>query len=228
MTRPVRRFLARGLVLALTLLAVTDGAIRAEDREERTFAIFVKGKEAGQSRMTLVQQDDGSTYVNASADVKVKLLLGQFTYAVKCEEWWKDGKLVGLKAEATENGKKTEVAVRPDGAQLQLTVNVNGQARPLRPDVWTTSYWKLADAKYHNKPVPLLDIDTGMEYTGQLKYIGIKSLKVGAQPQDCFHFQVTGGPTAIELWFDRYHRLVRQEFTDSGHPTIVQLIAIRR
>src|SRR2546423_511897 len=123
MTRPVRRALSWGLLLALTLLALPDRRVWADDREHRNFVIFVKGKEAGQSRMTFVQKDDGSTYVNATADVTVQLLLGKFTYVLKSEEWWKDGKLVGLKTEATENGKKSEVAVASDGTQLQLSVN---------------------------------------------------------------------------------------------------------
>ena len=42
------------------------------------------------------------------------------------------------------------------------------------------------------------------------------------------HFRVTGGPTPIDLWFDRYYRLVRQEFTEAGHKMIVQLVNVRR
>ena len=35
-------------------------------------------------------------------------------------------------------------------------------------------------------------------------------------------------PSPVDVWFDQYHRLVRQEFTETGHRTIVQLVAVRR
>ena len=42
------------------------------------------------------------------------------------------------------------------------------------------------------------------------------------------HFLVRGGPTPAELWFDKYHRIVRQESIEFGHKTIVQLVNTRR
>jgi hypothetical protein len=212
-------------VLALACLAVPVYQAAAADVEHRDYVIFVDGKEVGQSHFTINQQDDGGTYVRASAKVEIRGLF-KYVYAVESQEWWKAGKLVGLKVQSNENGKKTDVLVAVGGDQLKL--NVNGQERALRPDVWTTSYWKLADAKYHNKQVPVLDGDTGKEYAGQLQFVATEQLKVAGQPQETFHFRVTGIPNTTDLWFDRYHRLVRQEFTDLGHRTIVQLSAVRR
>ena len=56
----------------------------------------------------------------------------------------------------------------------------------------------------------------------------VVQIKVGSELQDCYHFRVSSAPGPIDLWFDRFHRLVRQEFTESGHKTIVQLIQVRR
>ena len=39
---------------------------RADDTEHREFSIFVDGKQAGSSKMTLVQKDDGSTFMSAA------------------------------------------------------------------------------------------------------------------------------------------------------------------
>src|SRR5207302_1915812 len=118
-------------------------------------------------------------------------------------------------------GKKTDVTVAADSKLLRL--RVNGLDRTIKAETWTTSFWKLADAKFHNKQIPILEVDTGKEFNSELKYLATQSIKVGSELQDCYHFRVSSAPGPVDLWFDRYHRLVRQEFTESGHKTIVQL-----
>src|SRR3954468_18728169 len=97
----------RVCLLALACLAQPAYRAWATDTEHRDYLVFVDGKECGQSRFTITQQDDGTTYVNAAAKVIIQGFF-KYTYAVESQEWWKDGKLVGLKLQATENGKKTE------------------------------------------------------------------------------------------------------------------------
>jgi hypothetical protein len=221
--------------LALVCLAAVACAVgqaypaRADDTEYRDYVIFVDGKEAGQSRITMVEKADGSTYVSATAKVRVKVvgLFTGYSYDVTAQEQWQAGRLVSLKSVATEDSKTTRVDVTRTGEQLRVQINGSG-GNFLRPDVWPSSYWKLADKRFHNKQVPILDADTGNELTGQLTYVNLEKLKIGGKLDDCYHFRVTGIPVPIDLWFDRYHRLVRQEFTESGHRTIVQVIAVRR
>lgn len=212
----------------LVVLAVACGTAtaRATDTEHRDYAVFVNGKQAGSSRITMVVQKDGSAYMAASLDVKVNQLLVKYAMKLETQEWWKDGKLVGMKTVGVENGKQTEVQVAPDNAQLRL--RVNGQDRPLRSDVWSSSYWKLADARFHGKEVPILEVDTGKEMTGLLELVGTEQLKVGADLKKCYHFRVKGIASPVDLWYDEYYRLVRQEFVEQGQRTIVELIAIRR
>lgn len=209
----------------LALFASPD-ALRADDTETRTYSVFIDGKDSGISRMTIVQKDDGTAYVSASVDVKFRHLILDYAIKVETQEWWKNGRLVGMKTTGSDNGKKIDVALVADNNALRL--RVNGKESQVRPDVWTTSYWKLADARFHNKQVPILEADTGKEYTSELKFVGNEKLMVGAQLQDCYHFRVAAAPGPVELWFDRYHRLVRVEFTESGHKTIVQLVNVKR
>jgi hypothetical protein len=217
-----------GVVGLACILWLAQPAANAQegDTEQRDFAILVDGKEAGQSHMTITVQKDGTTVVAASAQVKVSQVLFNYTYKVESTEWWKADKLTGLKAATVENGKRTEVAVTADGNWLRL--KINGQERLRALEVWTSSFWKLADAKYHNKAVPILEPDSGKEFNGHLRYVGTEQLTYLNQPQSCYHFQVTGGSYPVDVWFDRYHRLVRQEFTDLGHKTIIQLTALKR
>ena len=222
MTRAGRR---SGLLLLALFASVAPA--RADDTEQREFSIFVDGKEAGSSRMTIIQKNDGVTYVSGSLDVKFRhLLVVDYVLKIEAQEWWKDGRLIGMKTQTSDNGKKSDVAIAPDNNQLRA--RVNGKESLLKAEVWTNSYWKLADARFHNKQVPIVEIDSGKEITSELKYIGLEKIKVGAQLQDCYRFLVTAAPGPVDLWYDRYHRLVRQEFTESGHKTIVQLINVRR
>ena len=215
-------------VLSCLALFALLGSIRADDTEVREFSIFVDGKDAGASRLTLVQKNDGSTYMSATVDVKFRhLLVVDYVIKVKTQEWWKDGRLVGMETTSTENSKKTEVTIGLD-KKNNLGMRVNGKESTLRPDIWTNSYWKLADARFHNKQVPIVEVDSGKEFTTDLKYVGTEKINVGGQLQDCYRFLVTNAPGPIDLWYDKYHRIVRQEFTESGHKTIVKLENVKR
>lgn len=214
--------MARCRLLAIVVLVGLAGPIRASHTETRQFSILVDGKEAGQSQITIVEQDDGSAYMTASARVQLNGLVVNYDLTIECQEWWKDGKLIGMKALCNDNGKKCDLLVTQQAGQL--VARVNGVDRAVRPDVWTTSYWKLADARFHNKQVPLLAANTGQERVGQLQYVGSKQLPLGNQLIACYHFRVTGAEQPVDLWFDQHHRLVRQEFTRSGHKTIIQLV----
>jgi hypothetical protein len=226
MKRPGRRAVFAHLAIVLALFA---NPCRADDTEQREFSIFVDGKESGSSRMTIVQKDDGTTYMTAAADVKFKhLVIIDYVIKIETQEWWKNGQLIGLKTTGTDNGKKIDVTIAPGNQQLR--VRSNGKETAVKSEVWTNSFWKLADARFHNKQVPIVESDTGKEFTSDLKYVGMEKIPVGGQLQDCYRFQVPTTPSSgpIDLWYDKYHRLVRQEFTESGHKTIVQLNQVRR
>ncbi len=198
----------------------------AADTEYRDFAVLVDGKNAGRSQMIVTEQKDGTTIMVAQVQVCVKEGLFKYTYTAEARELWKDGRLTSLKTNTNDNGKRREVSALAEGNYLRL--RVNNQDRQVPPEVWTTSYWKLADARFHNQRVPLLDSETGQEYAGHLQYLGTEQLTIANQQQPCYHFRVLGGPLPVDLWFDHHHLLVRQEFVDMGHRTEIRLIDTRR
>jgi len=199
---------------------------RADDTEYRDYKILMDGKESGFSQMTITRKDDGSMNMTGTAAVRISAVLFSYSFNSQGSEWWKDGQLVNMKTSTTEQGKRTEVIATAQAGGIQL--QVNNKARVTRPDVWPSSFWKLADAKYHNKEIPILESDTGKEYMGRLQYIATEEMTVVNQMQKCYHFRVTGGPFPYDLWFDRYYLLVRQDFTDTGRRLSVQLTNIRR
>jgi hypothetical protein len=226
MARAQRRWLFAQFVGLLALFAPA-ASVRADDEETREFTVYVDGKDAGVSRLKIVQTDDGTTYMTGSVDVKFRhLLIVDYVLKIETQEWWKAGKLIGVKTSASENGKKTDLTVASENNQLRM--RVNGQEKNLKPDVWTSSFFKLADARFHNKQIGILEVDTGKEFDCELKYLGMKKLKINNDFQDCYHFRVSAAPGPVELWYDKYHRMVREEFMESGHKTIVQLVKISR
>jgi hypothetical protein len=191
--------------------------------ESREYVVLVNGKEAGQSTITIIDSDDGKTYMKGTVSVKVQGLVFPYTFTSETQEWWLKDRLTNLVAVTTENAKKTEVSAKAEVDRV--LVSVNGQTRAVSWEVWTSSFWRLADRRFHNKEVPVLEPDTGKDMVGKLEFVAAEKLKVGSQIEECFHFRVTGIPNPIELWFDRHHRLVRQEFTESNQKTIVQLMS---
>jgi hypothetical protein len=219
---------ALGVAAVLSVGQASHG--RAADTETRDFSVHIDGKESGLYRMTIERRDDGTVSMAAQASIQVKKLgITVYRYTYAGTEVWKDGKerrLLGMTSSCDDNGKRYEVNVTTDANGLR--VRVNGQERLVRADSWTMTYWKLPDARFHNQAVPLLDADTGKEFQGRLDYVGTEQLSVAGQVQTCYHFRVSGGPYPVEVWFDAQHRLVRQDFTEEGHRTILQFVTVRR
>jgi hypothetical protein len=216
----------RGLVLLAGFLASSESFLLADEREQREYAVLIDGKEAGQTTLDIHQQDNGLTSVATRASIKVQRLIIQYNLTIDSTEWWRDDRLVSLKSQTKENGKMTSIDVAAEGTQLRA--RVNGQERMLPGETWTSTFRKLPDAKFHNKDLPLFEIDTGREFQGQLQYIGTEKLTILNQLLPCYHFRYTGGPSPTDVWFDSQHRLVRQEFVEKGHRTIGQLIRVTR
>lgn len=210
------------IIFSAALLIFAAGMLRAETRE---YMIMVDGKEAGQSTITIADSPDGKSYMKATASVKVAGvlgLIGNYSFQSDVQEWYEKDRLTNLVAVTTENGKKTEVSAKAEVDRM--LVSVNGETRAMSWEAWSSSFWKLADRRFHNKTVPVLEPDSGKDATCKLEYIGNEKIKVGSQSEDCFHFRVTGLASPTDLWFDRHHRMVRQEFTEGTHKTIVQLM----
>ncbi|HYT88348.1 MAG TPA: DUF6134 family protein [Gemmataceae bacterium] len=211
-------------LLALLVVACASAQAGAQT-EVREFSVQVDGKPAGQYTMTITKHDDGSESMSGQATVRVKHVLGTYTFTYQGVERWKGGRLVELKSSSNDNGKRFTVSAAAEGNVLR--VNVNGAVRQLSGDSWTTTYWRLADARFHNQSVPLLDADTGKEMSGRLQYVGVEEVNLGSQAQKCYHFRVSG-PAAADLWFDGSQRLVREDMTVDGHRSVFHLTGLKR
>lgn len=197
----------------------------AAEVEARDFSITVDGKPSGAYHMNITRQDDGTLVMSGQADVRVKFLIYQSTYAYRGTEVWKNGRLQKLDSSTNDDGKRYVVAAVAEGNNLRI--KVNGQERITRGDVWVTSYWHLAEARFRNQAVPLIDVDNGKDLNATLQYVGTNALNVSGQVQNCVHYRVTGAVTT-DLWYDAQERLVRQEWTERNLRCVLELSSIRK
>lgn len=224
------RFSRDPYTVLTALLAVLTAAplAMAADTEVRDFSVTVDGKRGGQHTMTITRQDDGSVSMTSTADVRLSFLAGLRVYRYSyrgTENWAKDGRLLRLESTSDDDGKRFSVLATAEGTNLR--VRVNGQDRMNRPDVWLTTYWRLPGPGQRNQAIALLDADTGKDIVARLQYVGPAQVNVAGQVQNMAHWRLTGG-VQVELWYDGSERLVRQEFVEDGHRTVLELINLRR
>jgi hypothetical protein len=222
-----RTLLLGGFLIGLELIPVTGPRAAEPGTEQRDFTIYVDGDQAGAYSMSIIQRDDGSQIMSASANVRVKYLGGLkvYRYSYRGTETWKAGRLVHFTSTSNDDGKQFTVSAAPEGNDLRL--RVNGRDRMVRADTWLTTYWHLADAKFRNAGVPLVDADTGQDLAAQLQYVGARQMNVAGEVQNCTHYRVTGEAQA-ELWYDSQERLIQLRSWSDGHRYELVLAGIRR
>jgi hypothetical protein len=215
------------LVIGLELITVSQSRATEPGTEQRDFTIYVDGNQAGAYSMSILQRDDGSQIMSASANVRVKYLGGLkvYRYSYRGTETWKAGRLVHFTSTSNDDGKEFAVLAVPEGNGLRL--RVNGRDRMVRADTWLTTYWHLADARFRNGGVPLVDADTGQELAAQLQFVDQQQMNVAGAVQNCTHYRVTG-ETQAELWYDAQERLIRLRSWSEGHRYELVLAGIRR
>jgi hypothetical protein len=213
------------LLLGGTIL-LGAGTARADDPEVRDFAVLVDGKPSGSARMTIQTKEDGTTHVACESDVNVRILMIRYNYSYRGREVWKDGRLQQLSSACNDNGKRFQVTAVADGNGLR--VRSNGRELTVRADAWLTSYWHLPAAELRNQPIPLVDADTGKPMQGRLQSLGVEQRAIAGQAQNVAHFRLTGAAVVYDLWYDGSDRLVRQEWVEQGHRTILELTQLRR
>jgi hypothetical protein len=212
--------------LAAACLMALAARAGAADVETRVFSVSVDAKKAGDYRMTIQRNSDGSVGFTGQSNVNVTVLgISMYSYSYTGNEAWKDGKLCAFQSSGKEKGKEFKVSARLDGDALVVTAN--GQQRRVRADAWPTSCWQLPGAAYRNGPVTLLGCDSGAEMGGRLQFVGSEQISVCGQTQTCSHYRVTKEETH-DVWYDAQERLVRDEWQSGSHRTVIEMVELKR
>jgi hypothetical protein len=216
------------LGLWLTVLAslvLSGSPLWAADIETRDFAVFVGGKAAGEVHMTIHKQDANTTSVRTDTDIKVSHGLITFKYSFRGQEVWKDRRLSRLESTTDDNSKRYTVSAASDGKELKI--KTNGTEARAKTETWSSTYWTLPELKLRENNLTILDADNGKLLEAKLAYVATEKHKIAGQEVSLNHYRLTGKLT-VDLWYDGHDRLVRQEWTEQGHKTILILVRVRR
>ena len=208
---------------ALAIAAWSPPALAAD--EVRSYDITVGSDKIGSARFVISKRDDGSIMVTNEADVKVSVLWVKVTYWLRSYEIYKSGALQRLASTCYDDGDQRSVEVTLEGNQLH--VNATGKERMIPTGVWTTSFWSLPPAGARGEAQRLLDVDSGRELRGKLRFVGKEQCAAGGQTLPCSHYQVSRDEES-DLWFDESERLVRMERTKFLRRVVMQLTGISR
>jgi YD repeat-containing protein len=218
-TTPIVPALLVGLALVVAPQA------QAAETEVRQFNVSVDGKPSGQYTMTIAKSDDGVT-ITCEAHVKVKVaLITAYHYDFTAIEEWKDGKVQSLRSRCDDDGKKFEITAT--AGEKGLTVKVNGREKSVRGDVYLTTACCLPDAKRRDGDLPLLEGDNAQEINGKIQQVSSGPMTVCGDSINVTRYRLTSG-VAHDVWYDGSDRLVRQEWTEDGHKTVLELSSIKK
>jgi hypothetical protein len=208
-------------------LGVVDH-VAADVTEIREFAVQVDGRPVGTNQLVITNRDDGTTLVSNRSNVQVKMLL-TYTFSYQGTEVWQNYRLLQLDGHTDDNRRRFDVRAVLDNETKSLRLRVNnGEEHVVPADSWSTSYWKLPEARFFNQNIPVVDAGKGDFIQGRLQYVGTEQRPVSGQLQKLYHFRIEGGKSPVDLWYDMQHHLVRREFLALGHRTVIELTSIQR
>jgi hypothetical protein len=215
------------LVVASATLSLCLGThAAAADVETRDFIVSVDSKEAGKVHMTINRQEDGTTAVSCDTDVSVGAIITLYKYSYRGRELWKDGRLQHFESKCSDNGK--EFAVSATAAADGLHVKVNDKEHVASADACLTSYWMQPDEGLKDQTMPILDADCGRDLEAKVQFLGPEKYGPKGAEQTVEHVRLTGKGIGIDLWYDEAKRLVREDWVEDGHRTVVSLNRVRR
>ncbi len=217
--------ISRQILCLLALAGPIPATAVGAEQETRHFSISIDGKPAGSYALS-IHHDQGTFTVTGNANVRHRVLIITYTYTYNGKEVWKDGRLQSLDSQTNDDGKQFAVSARAEGNALRVTSN--GQQRLTRPDVWTTSYWRLAPVQFRNQTAQLIDADTGRDIAATLQYVGLDPARVCGTVQNYSHYRVTGGGLRVDVWYDASEQMVRQESIEEGHRTVLELLHVAK
>jgi hypothetical protein len=210
--------------LALTTAAVAGAPALAPADEVRTFAVTVDGKPGGTYTISTATAADGSETTTVAATVKVKTLLGTYTYELNSAEVWKNGRLMSLDAKSNDDGKKK--AVTAAAGERGLDVTVNREARKAAADVVTSTGVRVPGGDKARDAV-MFDAEDGSETAVRVEPLGACRVTLNGRPIDGSKFKLTGKDVDAEWWFDTNGRVIRQAMKWDGHKVVLELTGVK-
>jgi len=182
------------------------------------FEVFRNGQPFGRQSV-VVRESGGQLIAETSADLQANLgPLRVFTYAQRCRETWRDGRLAGLNCSTTKNGRRAAVtgATSADGFNVR---NSRG-ALSFAADVLPTSWWSRPPLSTRE----MLNTETGQRLPVRVILVGRETIEIGGQRIAADRIRVQGTLT-VDLWYDSEGRWVSSAFTIDDQRITYRLVS---
>lgn len=217
------------LALMLPLLSAFASAADKEPakaaKEIRTFRVLVGDRESGSYTISTQPLADGTTLMNAAADIEAKVLIRTYKFTLRAAEVWKDDRLMRLESQCNDDGKRFKVSAT--GTDEGLSITVNDKTALTKGLVFSSTWWKLPAEKYREVKLPAVESDSGAVHTVKLEKVGVSEITLNGKVFPCLQYRLTGEQKA-DLWYDGDGRLVRQVTVELGQKTTLELASIKR
>ena len=178
--------------------------------EERTFAVTVDGKPAGELVLTFQARTDGTTAVTVRADYRAERPT-PFAFEYRGTEAWKDGRLVRLEGLGTEDRHKGGITLVAGKDTYALKAGVKEVS--VRGEVWPTTGATMPDPD--GKPL-VVDVIAGDVLRAKVEKLGPDRVTIAGKPVPVTRYRVTAGGNRWDVWYDAGQRLAKRVWTRTG------------
>jgi hypothetical protein len=216
----VMKYFLLSIAAALSICPIAT-AVAAQDTESRLYSITVDKKPVGQMRETVARANNGTVTFTSEANVHMRVLIVSYNYNYRSREIWRDGRLQSFESSGDDDGHKFDVRAQADNGQI--LVEANGKKSVLPADSWTSSHWRLPQKI--GSEMNSLETDTGNNLKCKLTFVSNEQIQIGQDKKQCQHYKLTGADEA-DLWYDGPERVVRENSTDQGRRTVVELKSV--
>ena len=200
----------RGFALgAALLLALPLSSALAKDVGEYTFTVLRDGTPIGAHRFAF-DRDGERLEIEEETDIKVTFaLIPVYHYQHERREIWEDGRALSITGTTDNNGRKFDIAVRPNGAGYDRTVN--GRTQHFDPSRTILAWWK-KDILQQRSFFSVME-DKIMDLS--FEHVGKETLILGDQRIEVDRYRMTGDEER-DLWFDAAGDVAKVAFRSRG------------
>jgi len=178
------------------------------------FDVYRKGSRIGTHKIKFKSEDE-LLKVTSIAVLKVKLLFVTiYKHYFKSTELWDKGVLISFISEENENGKQSDVKAGFEG---------NKFFSEGRKGFFTSENWKFPSTHWNREILGssvVLNAITGQLARVKILDQGFEKIKTTSGIVDAQRFEYTGQLKNTFVWYDKYNRWVKMEFTTKKGDTI--------
>jgi Family of unknown function (DUF6134) len=182
------------LAVGAVLLAMPLAAL-ADEAGEYTFTIQKDGAPIGEYRVVF-DRHGNRVVIQEATEIEVRLaMIPVYSFEHEGRQVWENDRVLRIDSTTNDNGKKLDIAVRPNGHGYIRTVN--GRVDKFDDSTEVLAFWN-KDTLNHNKFFSAVEdktLQVSFEFAGREK-IAIAGTKL-----DVDHYRMVGDEER-ELWYD--------------------------